>query len=203
MLIVLDQCAFNVQNVWHFVLKKKKQQFVATMGKLRINMLVIPLSIHCSMSFLWAIHLSLEDSLNPLENIIKRLHLQVCVVSFKVVKPRAEGSTLSVETKSYHIGNLKPEVNHGARFVQIYFLDDDLQTERCMEIFDDLNRNTINNIQEVLESINALVRGFKSSQDVLLGGHNMGLRISGEASIGEYRPSIQSTRSSRNCCCCS
>ena len=31
----------------------------------------------------------------------------------------------------------------------------------CMEIFDDLDRNTINNIQGVLELINALVRGFK------------------------------------------
>ena len=87
----------------------------------------------------------------------------------------------------HHIGNLEPEVNHGARFAQIYFLDDDLQTDRRMEIFDDLDRNTINNIQHVLESINALVRGFKSSRDVLLGGHNMGLRISGEAPIGEHR----------------
>ena len=55
-----------------------------------------------------------------------------------------------------------------------------------MEIFDDLDRNTINNIQEVLESINALVRGFKSSRDVFLEGHNMGLRISSEAPIGEH-----------------
>ena len=86
----------------------------------------------------------------------------------------------------HHIGNLEPEVNHGARFAQIYFLDDDLQTERCMEIFDDLDRNTVNNIQEVLESINALVRGFKSSRDVLLGGHNMGLCISSEAPIGKH-----------------
>ena len=71
--------------------------------------------------------------------------------------------------------------------MQIYFLDDDLQTERRMEIFDDLDCNTINNIQEVLESINALVRGFKSLEDVLLGGHNMGLRISGEALIEQHR----------------
>ena len=46
----------------------------------------------------------------------------------------------------HHIGNLEPKVNHGARFAQIYFLDDDLQTNRRMEIFDDFNRNTINNI---------------------------------------------------------
>lgn len=75
MLIVLDQCASDVQNIWHFVIKKQKQQFVATMGKLQVNMLVIMLSIQCSMSFLWAIQLSLEDSLNPLENTIKHLHL--------------------------------------------------------------------------------------------------------------------------------
>ena len=86
----------------------------------------------------------------------------------------------------HHIRNLEPEVNHSARFVQIYFLDDDLQTDRRMKIFDDFDRNTINNIQEVLKSINALVRGFKSSWDVLLGGHHMGLRISGEAPIGEH-----------------
>ena len=62
-----------------------------------------------------------------------------------------------------------------------------MQTERRMEIFDDLDRNTINNIQKVLESINALVRGFKSSRDVLLGGHNMKLRISSEAPIRKHR----------------
>jgi hypothetical protein len=54
-------------------------------------------------------------------------------------------------------------VYHGARFAQIYFLDNDLQIDHRMEIFDDLDRNIVNNIQEVLESINALVRGFKSS----------------------------------------
>ena len=53
----------------------------------------------------------------------------------------------------HYIGNLEPKVNHGVRFAQSYFLDDDLQTDRRMEIFDDLDRNTINNIQEVLESI--------------------------------------------------
>ena len=83
----------------------------------------------------------------------------------------------------HHIGNLEPEVNHGANL----FLDDGLQTERRMEIFDDLDHNTINNIQEVLELINAFVRGFKSSRDVFLGGHNMGLRIFGEAPIGKHR----------------
>lgn len=87
----------------------------------------------------------------------------------------------------HHIGNLEPEENHGARFAQIYYLDDDLRMDRRMEIFDDLDRNTVNNIQEVLESINALVRGFKSSRDVLLGGHNIGLCISGEVPIGEHR----------------
>ena len=61
-------------------------------------------------------------------------------------------------------------------------MDDDLQIDRRMEIFDDLDRNTINNIQEV----NALVCGFKSLQDVLLGRHNMGLCIFGEAPIGEH-----------------
>ena len=34
--------------------------------------------------------------------------------------------------------------------------------------------------------MNALVRCFKSSWDVLLGGHNMGICISGEAPIGEH-----------------
>ena len=56
-----------------------------------------------------------------------------------------------------------------------------------MEIFDDLDRNIGNNIQEVLELINVFVRGFKSSRDVLLGGQNMGLCISGEAPVGEHR----------------
>ena len=54
-----------------------------------------------------------------------------------------------------------------ARFIQIYFLDDGLQINRRMEIFDYLHHDIVNNIQEVLESINALVRGFKSSRDVL------------------------------------
>lgn len=65
-------------------------------------------------------------------------------------------------------------------------MDDDLQTNRRMEIFDDLHRDTVNNIQEVLESINALVRGFKSSHDVLQRGQNMGLCISGEIPSGEH-----------------
>ncbi|XP_073389622.1 uncharacterized protein [Physcomitrium patens] len=78
----------------------------------------------------------------------------------------------------HYIGNLQPDLDEGARFAQIYFLDDGLQTNRRMEIFDDLHRDVINNIQEVLESINALVRGFKSSRDVLQRGQNMGLRIS-------------------------
>ena len=55
-----------------------------------------------------------------------------------------------------------------------------------MEIFDDLHREIINNIQEVLESINVLVRGFKSSRDVLQRGQNMGLRIFGEVPSGEH-----------------
>lgn len=86
----------------------------------------------------------------------------------------------------HHIGNLQPDLDQDARFAQIYFLDDDLQTNRRMEIFDDLDRDIINNIQEILESINALVRGFKSSRDVLQRGQNMGLRISGEVPSGEH-----------------
>ncbi|XP_073394992.1 uncharacterized protein [Physcomitrium patens] len=86
----------------------------------------------------------------------------------------------------HHIGNLQPDLDEGARFAQIYFLDDGLQTNRRMEIFDDLHRDVVNNIQEVLESINALVRGFKSSRDVLQRGQNMGLRISGEVPFGEH-----------------
>ncbi|XP_024392361.1 uncharacterized protein [Physcomitrium patens] len=86
----------------------------------------------------------------------------------------------------HHIGNLQPDLDEGARFAQIYFLDDGLQTNHRMEIFDDLHRDIVNNIQEVLESINALVRGFKSSRDVLQRGQNMGLRISGEVPFGEH-----------------
>ena len=86
----------------------------------------------------------------------------------------------------HHIGNLQPDLDQGARFAQIYFLDDALQTNRRMEIFDDLHRDIVDNIQEVLESINALVRGFKSSRDVLQGGQNIGLRISGEVPTGEH-----------------
>ena len=84
------------------------------------------------------------------------------------------------------IGNLQPNVDQDAKFAQIYFLDDDLQTNRRIEIFDDLDRDIINSIQEVLESINVLVRGFKSSRDVLQRGQNMGLRISGEVPSGEH-----------------
>jgi hypothetical protein len=84
------------------------------------------------------------------------------------------------------IGNLQPDLDQDAKFAQIYFLDDDLQTNRRMEIFDDLDRDIINSIQEVLESINVLVRGFKSSRDVLQRGQNMGLRISGEVPSGEH-----------------
>jgi len=74
-ILVLDPSASNVQNVCHFVLGRKRQQFVVTMVELLVNELAILLSIQCSMSFLWAIHLILEDFLNPLENIIKHLHL--------------------------------------------------------------------------------------------------------------------------------
>ena len=86
----------------------------------------------------------------------------------------------------HHIGSLQPDLDQDARFAQIYFLDDDLQTNRHMEIFYDLHRDIINNIQEVLESINALVRGFKSLRGVLQRGQNMGLRISGEVPFGEH-----------------
>ena len=86
----------------------------------------------------------------------------------------------------HHIGSLEPESQDGAKFAQIYFLDDGLQTNRRMEIFDDLQRETVNIIQEVLGSINALVQGFKSSRDVLSRGHNIRLRISGEVPSGEY-----------------
>ena len=54
----------------------------------------------------------------------------------------------------HHIENLQPDLDQDAKFAQIYFLDDDLQTNRRMEIFDDLDRDIINSIQEVLESIN-------------------------------------------------
>ena len=43
----------------------------------------------------------------------------------------------------HHIGNLEPKVN---------FLDDDLQTDRRMEIFDDLDRNIVNNINKCFSS---------------------------------------------------
>ena len=86
----------------------------------------------------------------------------------------------------HHIGNLQPDLDQGARFAQIYFLDDALQTNRRMEIFDDLHRDIVDNIQEVLESINALVRGFKSLRDVFQRGQNIGLRISDEVPSGEH-----------------
>ena len=55
-----------------------------------------------------------------------------------------------------------------------------------MEIFYNLHRETINIIQQVLESINALIHGFKSSHDILLPGHNMGLCISGNVPSWEH-----------------
>src|SRR5947209_140588 len=94
--IVLDQCASNVQNVWHFVLKKKKIPFVVIMAKLSMTILITPLSIQCSMSFIWAQHLNLESFLNPFESIIKLLHLQVCVVNFNLAKLKVEGYILFV-----------------------------------------------------------------------------------------------------------
>ena len=84
------------------------------------------------------------------------------------------------------IGNLQPDLDQGARFAQIYFLDDALQTNCRMEIIDDLHRDIVNNIQKNLEFINALVCGFKSLCDVLQGGQNMGLCISGEVPSGKH-----------------
>ena len=86
----------------------------------------------------------------------------------------------------HHIGNLQPDLDQGARFAQIYFLDDDLQTNRRMEIFDDLHCDIVDNIQDVLESINMLVRGFKSSRDVLQREQNMGLCIFSEVPSDEH-----------------
>ena len=64
-LIILDQCAINVGNFWHFVLRKKIIPFVVTMEKLPIKMLFIPLFMQCSMTFIRAQHLNLESFLNP------------------------------------------------------------------------------------------------------------------------------------------
>jgi len=44
----------------------------------------------------------------------------------------------------------------------------------------------VNNIQEILELINVLVRGFKSSRHVLLEGYNVAFHILGEIPIGEH-----------------
>jgi len=57
----------------------------------------------------------------------------------------------------HHIGSLEPESQDGAKFAQIYFLDDGLQTNCRIEIFNDLHREIVNIIQKVLGSINALV----------------------------------------------
>jgi len=65
-------------------------------------------------------------------------------------------------------------------------LDDDLQTNRRMEIYYDLHHDIINNIQEVLESINLLVCGFKFLHDILQRGQNLELCISSEVPIGEH-----------------
>ena len=205
MLIVLDQCAFNVQNVWHFVLKKKKTTICCYNEKIA--------SEHVS-------HLVVHPMLNELfmgnilesRGFLKSIRKYNQAFAFtsmhsKFQSGQAIGRGIYTfrtnEELCHHIRNLEPEINHGVRSAQIYFSDDDLQTDRRMEIFNDLDRNTINNIQGVLESINALVCGFKSSRDVLLEGHNMGLCISGEAPIWRTLPSIQLTRGSRNCYCCS
>ena len=71
--------------------------------------------------------------------------------------------------------------------MQIYFLHDNLQTNHCMKIFTDFQHNIVNNIQEELELVNALIFDFKSSRDILGGGHNLRLCISGEVLIGEHR----------------
>jgi len=55
-----------------------------------------------------------------------------------------------------------------------------------MNFFDDLYHDIVNNIQEVLKSINALIRDFKSSRDILWRGQNIRLRISDEVPIGEH-----------------
>ena len=55
------------------------------------------------------------------------------------------------------IDDLQPDLDQSARFVQIYFLDNGKQTICCIEVFNDLHHDIVNNIQEVLKSINALI----------------------------------------------
>jgi len=68
------------------------------------------------------------SSLNPFESIIKFLHLQVCIVNFNQNQAERRGVYIfRVNGELFHrIGSLEFASQDGAKFAQIYFLDDGL-----------------------------------------------------------------------------
>ena len=75
-----------------------------------------------------------------------------------------------------------------AKFAQIYMLDDDMQTTRRLEIFEnDLDPDVVNIIHEVLHNHNTIVQCFKTARELLGNNYNdVRLEITGDVPEGEH-----------------
>ncbi len=75
--------------------------------------------------------------------------------------------TFKVQGQVYHlIGSLEPSPEEDAKFLQIYFMGNRKeQCEKRCSNFEQLNRDTIYELQDMLHSHNELVQSFKTMRD--------------------------------------
>ena len=98
--------------------------------------------------------------------------------------------TLRINGGMYHSIGMEVVAQHPeqSKFAQIYMLDDNMQTNRRMEIFgNELNAEVMNCIHTILHAENILIQSFKTAREVL-GDNitNMRLQITGEVPMGEH-----------------
>lgn len=77
--------------------------------------------------------------------------------------------TFKIRGQIYHkIGSLLPQPESAPKFVQIYFMDNhDEEIDHRCDLFQNLDRNLVAELQQLLHDNNALIRSFKTSLDRL------------------------------------
>ena len=142
-------------------------------------------------------HLSPHSSLLPLfsgissqsRSFIKKIRKYNQAFSFTSMRSNLDANlanesdgvyTFRVNGELYHrIGNFEAQNGNDPQFCQIYFMDPDIQSERRLQIFSDLDAATTQVLHQSLQSHNLLVQQFVSARESAANTPNIILKING------------------------
>ena len=101
-------------------------------------------------------------------NHIRMVNSAFQMTSFRANQIKLGFGSYKVQGQVYHtMGPLKNSPGQDAKFVQIYFMDNsDEETERRCEIFPEVDKELISELQKLLHANNSLIQKFKMALEM-------------------------------------